>query len=73
MKRFLALLACVALAAAALAEDTLKECFKKTEKGAGQLFQGIGQEIKKATDSMSKGSKKDDPKAAKPKDKDAAK
>ena len=69
MKRTAALLACAALATAALAEDSAKDTFKKAEKGAGQLFQGIGQEIKKAEDSLKKSGKKDD----KPKDKDAAK
>jgi len=72
VKHVVALLTCVALIAPAFAEDgakdSLKEGFKKTEKGAGQLFQGMGQEIKKATDSMSKGSKKDDKKPEKPKD-----
>ena len=68
MKQVIALLICAALAAPALAEEGAKEMFKKAEKGAGQLFQGMGQEIKKATDSMSKGSKKDDKKPEKPKE-----
>ena len=72
MKHLIALLACAALIAPALAQegakDSTKEMFKKAEKGAGQLFQGMGQEIKKAQDSMSKGSKKDDKKPEKPKD-----
>ena len=69
MKRLATLLACATLATAALADDSAKDMFKKTEKGAGQLFQGIGQEIKKAGDSLTKSSKKEE----KPKDKDAAK
>ena len=68
MKRLLALLACAALVAPALAEDAAKDTFKKVEKGTGQLFQGIGQEIKKATGSVSKGGKKDQKKAAKDKE-----
>jgi hypothetical protein len=68
VKPAIALLFCAALAAPALAEESTKEMFKKAEKGAGQLFQGMGQEIKKAQDSMSKGSKKDDKKPEKPKD-----
>ena len=67
-KHIAALLACAALIAPALAEDAVKDTFKKIEKGTGQLFQGIGQEIKKATDSVSKGAKKDGKKAAKGKD-----
>jgi hypothetical protein len=63
-----ALLTCAALIAPALAEESTKEMFKKAEKGAGQLFQGMGQEIKKAQDSMSKGSKKDDKKPEKAKE-----
>ena len=77
MKHLVALLACAALFAPAFAQegakDSTKEMFKKAEKGAGQLFQGMGQEIKKAQDSLSKGAKKDDKKDAKPKDKEAAK
>ena len=67
-KRFAALLACAALIAPALAEDAVKDTFKKIEKGTGQLFQGMGQEIKKATDPASKGGKKDGKKAAKDKE-----
>jgi len=68
VKQVIALLIYAALAAPALAEEGAKESFKKAEKGAGQLFQGMGQEIKKATDSMSKGSKKNDKKPEKPKE-----
>jgi len=73
VRKLIALLAGAALIAPALADDSAKETFKKAEKGAGQLFQGIGQEIKKATDSLSKGGKKDEKKDAKPKDKEPAK
>ena len=68
MKRLLASIAGAALIAPVLAEDAAKDTFKKVEKGTGQLFQGIGQEIKKATDSVSKGGKKDEKKAAKNKE-----
>jgi len=67
VKHVIALLACAALIAPALAED-VKDSFKKIEKGTGQLFQGMGQEIKKATDSASKGGKKDEKKSAKNKE-----
>jgi len=67
-KRFAALLACAALIAPVLAQDAIKDTFKKIEKGTGQLFQGMGQEIKRATDSASKGGKKDEKKSAKNKE-----
>ena len=35
------------IAPAAAQSDGLKEGFKKTEKGAGELFRGMGQEINK--------------------------
>ena len=75
MKQLAALLASATLAAAALADDSTKDMFKKAEKGAGQLFQGMGQEIKKATDPKSKESKKDGkkPEKAKAKDKETTK
>ena len=41
-------IACAALIAPVLAQDAIKDTFKKIEKGTGQLFQGMGQEIKKA-------------------------
>lgn len=46
--------------------------FKKTEKGAGELFRGMGQEIEKSGVLGSKDGKKDAPKKDAPK-KDAAK
>ena len=73
MKYLVALFACAALLAPAYAQQTPQETFKKAEDGAGRLFQGMGQEIRKAQDSMSKGSKKDEKKDGKPKDKEAAK
>ena len=59
MKRFLVFLACVAGIAPTLADEAIKDGAKKAEKGMGQLLQGIGQEIRKATDSVSKAAKKD--------------
>ena len=65
MKHLVALLACAALLAPAYAQQTPQETFKKAEDGAGRLFQGMGQEIKKAQDSMSKSGKKDEKKVEK--------
>jgi hypothetical protein len=47
------------IAPAAAQSDSLKESFKKTEKGAGELFRGIGQELKKFGGSLTSGTKKD--------------
>lgn len=49
------------------AEDALKESFKKTEKGMGNLLRGMGQELKKAGGKLSDAAKKRETK------KDAAK
>jgi hypothetical protein len=51
--------------------DSVKESFKKTEKGAGELFRGIGQELRKFGGSLTSGTKKDAKKeAAKPVEKE---
>ena len=39
--------------------DSTKESFKKTEKGAGELFRGMGQELKKFGGWLTGGTKKD--------------
>jgi hypothetical protein len=68
MKRLVVLLACTALAAPTAAQDSNKDMFKKTEQGAGKLFEGMGQEIRKFQGSKAKDAKKDEKKAEKPKD-----
>lgn len=73
MKRWLVSIACAALVAPVLAQDTAKDAFRKVEKGTGQLLEGVGQEVKKATDAVSKAAKKDDKKAANSKDKGSSK
>ena len=50
---------------AAAQSDSLKESFKKTEKGAGELFRGMGQELKKFGGSLTAGNKKGAKKDAK--------
>jgi hypothetical protein len=57
----IALFLCLASAAA---EDG-KVDFKKTEKGAGELFRGMGQEINRSGILGSKDGKKDEKKEAK--------
>lgn len=47
------------IAPAAAQKDDVKESFKKTEKGAGELLRGMGQELKKLGGSLSGGTKKD--------------
>ena len=48
---------------AAAQSDSAKESFKKTEKGAGELFRGMGQELKKFGGWLTGGTKKDAKKA----------
>lgn len=58
----LAVLLCSGLGSAGAADDKAKETFKKTEKGLGSLFEGIGQELKKVQKkitSKSEGTKKE--------------
>lgn len=57
-------------APALAAEDALKEGFKKTEKGLGNLLRGMGQELKKAGGTLTGSGKKD---AKKGKEKEEAK
>jgi hypothetical protein len=47
------------IAPAAAQKDDVKESFKKTEKGAGELLRGMGQELKKLGGSLTGGAKKD--------------
>ena len=49
---------------AAAQSDSVKESFKKTEKGAGELFRGMGQELKKFGGTLIGGTKKDAKKEA---------
>lgn len=49
---------------AAAQSDSLKESLKKTEKGAGELFRGMGQELKKFGGTLVGGTKKDAKKEA---------
>jgi hypothetical protein len=53
----LPLLAALLLAVPATADEP-RDSFKKVEKGAGQLLEAIGQEAKKAGDTIAKGVKK---------------
>jgi hypothetical protein len=55
----------LAVGPAGAQSDSLKESFKKTEKGAGELFRGMGQELKKFGGSLTSGTKKDAKKDAK--------
>jgi len=66
----LALMLAMAGAPALAAEDAVKESFKKTEKGFGNLLRGMGQELKKAGGKLSGSGKKD---AKKGKEKEEAK
>lgn len=66
----LALMLAMAGAPALAAEDAVKESFKKTEKGFGNLLRGMGQELKKAGGTLSGSGKKD---ARKGKEKEQAK
>ena len=67
MAATLGLVLLLGIGPAAAQSDSVKESFKKTEKGAGELFRGIGQELKKFGGSLTggtkKGSKKDAEKA----------
>ena len=47
------------IAPATAQKDDVKESFKKTEKGAGELLRGMGQELKKLGGSLTGGTKKD--------------
>lgn len=59
-------LACAAGAAPAAAEnDAVKDTFKKTERGFGELLKGMGQELKKVGDAVAGSAKKADKKAPK--------
>jgi hypothetical protein len=53
----LAVLIAVGPAPVAAQSDAAKDGFKKTEKGVGELFRGMGQEIKKLTDGKKDGKK----------------
>lgn len=59
----LAVLLCSGIGASWAAEDKAKETFKKTEKGVGSLFEGIGQELNKIQKKIT--SKSDDKKKEK--------
>lgn len=52
-------------AAGSVAAEEGKIDFKKTEKGAGELFRGMGQEIQRSGILGNKDAKKDEKKAAK--------
>ena len=47
------------LAPAAAQKDDAKESFRKTEKGAGELLRGMGQELQKFGGWLTGGTKKD--------------
>jgi hypothetical protein len=51
------------IAPAAAQKDDAKESFKKTEKGAGELLRGMGQELKKLGGWLTGETKKDAKKA----------
>jgi hypothetical protein len=53
------------IGSAAAQSDSVKESFKKTEKGAGELLRGMGQELQKFGGSLTGGSKKGAKKEAK--------
>jgi hypothetical protein len=58
----LAFVFCIGVAPAAAQSDGVKESFKKTEKGFGNLLRGMGQELKKAGGTLTGGAKKGDKK-----------
>lgn len=60
----LAIVLLLAIAPAAAQKDGVKESLKKTEKGAGELLRGMGQELKKLGGSLTGGTKKDAKKEA---------